>query len=95
MARANEVIGEAACTCCGRDTPVKQMGNGLAVMTCPWCGTKTQAFTERGNALIRAKIKGQAAPAPAAAPAERKPNPATPGQKQGGGVFDTLNSLFA
>lgn len=89
MARANEVIGEAECQCCGRLAPVKQAANGLAYMTCQWCNSKLQAFSAAGDARIRARIKQPAspaapAPAPVPPPQPRQPNPAGPTDKPGG-----------
>ena len=57
MAKTLDVIGSAKCLCCDEDTPVKQQSNGYAMIMCPWCGAKVQAFNAKSDALIRRRLK--------------------------------------
>lgn len=85
MARTLKQIGVGVCPCCGQSTPVKEQANGLAMINCQWCETKTQAFSGRGDKLIRAKMAPHAEEKtpeakPAATPTDN-PAPKTEGKK--------------
>ncbi|SMC29523.1 hypothetical protein SAMN02745857_03892 [Andreprevotia lacus DSM 23236] len=105
MARPpRKLLGVAACPCCGLDAPVKEQGNGYAILVCGMCDGHVQAKSPQSDAKLRAKIKQpqdekvpEVAPpahaAPAPAPPRKQPNPAAP--REGGSFLDALGGLLA
>ncbi len=84
MAKALEQIGEVNCPICalrGKKTlvPLKQQGNGLAILTCGYCDTKIQTYSGavgRGDFILRSVNLDQKTDEP-----EQKQQHATPEQK--------------
>lgn len=67
-----KTIGQTACLVCGDAIPVKVQANGLASVSCQWCGFQGYARSDHSDALLRKRMKP-----PASAPApESKPAPA-------------------
>ena len=65
---AMKMIGDMKCYSCERSIPVKEQSNGLASVSCNWCGFQSYARGEEADAQIRKRMTAKAAPAPAAEP---------------------------
>lgn len=89
MAKALEQIGEVHCPICalkGRTVrvPLKQQGNGLAILTCGYCDTKIQTYSGssgRGDSILRA-VNLEQPPEATPAPVEQPQKP-----QRGGATF--------
>lgn len=100
MRKPRQIIGQMACTCCGKVQPVHQQSNGYAIQTCGWCNSTLQAFGPESDKLIRQRAGiSQAEPekvpevAPKAAEQIRKPNPAAPAE--GSGFWGKVDRLLS
>jgi hypothetical protein len=82
MAKALQQIGEVHCPICalkGRKSlvPLKEQGNGLAILTCGYCDTKIQTYSGavgRGDSILRSVNLEQPPEAPPA-PVEQPQKP--------------------
>lgn len=68
-----KAIGSMPCPCCVAMVPVKEQANGLAAVSCSWCGLQSYARGEQADRILRGKMK---AIAPEAAPPAPSPKPA-------------------
>jgi len=50
-------IGQMPCLVCGDAIPVKQQSNGLASVSCQWCGFQGYARAEHADQLLRKRMK--------------------------------------
>lgn len=80
MASQLEIIGEIACSCCGRPTPVKVQKNGLVMVYCTWCGNKNMSYAQKSTEIIKSRMTPNAAEktpdnTPETVPPEQKPAP--------------------
>jgi hypothetical protein len=77
-----QTVGQMPCLVCGDAIPVKQQSNGLASVSCQWCGFQGYARAEHADQLLRKRMKplaraevSEPKPAavvrPAAAPTEK------------------------
>ena len=90
MAKALAQIGEVHCPICalrGRKSlvPLKEQGNGLAILTCGYCDTKIQTYSGavgRGDSILRSANLEQPPAAEAPEPVEQPQKP-----QRGGATF--------
>lgn len=55
-----KTIGSMSCPCCDREVPLKEQANGLAAVSCSWCGYQSYARGEESDRLMRTKMAGAA-----------------------------------
>lgn len=77
MASQLEIIGEIACSCCGKIAPVKVQKNGHTMVYCSWCGLKSQSYAQKATDITKSRMTpaAQEKTPETAQPAETKPAP--------------------
>ncbi|RQQ20797.1 hypothetical protein DF107_05795 [Burkholderia stagnalis] len=90
-----QVIGTAACHCCGRDIPVKRSETGTLDFSCQWCDLPmyAKAGTEAHKRLMERVTLFEAGPVKEVEPEAPAPLPATvetPASRSARSVFDIM-----